>query len=98
MPDLVFRLLGYGGLAAVIAARLLADGGWQPWLCLGVTVAWPGIWWWLVRRHPGLRSTATAASRLAFAAECLMVRGVAVAARFDRLLTVGIGLAILTCV
>ena len=98
VPDLAFRILGYGGLAAVIGADLLVGGNAWLWLPLMVTAVWPVVWWRLVGRHPRWRSPDATPARLAHGAECLAVMAVAVVAGFDLWLIIAIGLSVLTAV
>ncbi len=72
-PQLLYRLLGYGGLT-VIAMLLLDVQPSLPGLCLLiVATAWPVLWWWLSPRYPALRDARAKGAISAHSLECLLV-------------------------
>ncbi len=98
MPDLPFRLLGYGGLGGVAAMSLMA--GSQPglWLLLGHTLVWPWLWSWARQRWPDLRIPQTNLSVLVHAGESLLVMVLVAVAGFAFWLSLAVGLLLLSAV
>lgn len=71
-PQLVYRLLGYLGLA-LIAVLLLADGFNVAALCLLlVAITWPVLWWALAPRFPALLDARAEGSIAVHLLECLL--------------------------
>lgn len=82
-PDLIFRLLGYGGLALLALLRLASEPAVMLWLLLAVSVIWPILWWWAAGCWPDLRVPRSIRSQLLHALECLVVIGLIWAVRVE---------------
>jgi class 3 adenylate cyclase len=96
VPELTFRLLGYGGLGAVAVAHLLSEGRIALWLLLAFTVSWPVAWWSVARRHPAVFTPHSPIGRGAHAVECLLVVGAVMASGIDPWMVAATGLLALT--
>lgn len=96
IPDLVFRLLGYGGLALVSLVHLRAgESGSYGWL-LGFSLFWPGLWCLLITRMPLLQSPRALPSQILHAVECLLIVGICVLAGLEAWLVMAVALLCLT--
>ena len=96
LPDLIFRLLGYGGLAAVAAAGLVEALHAGRLLLLGFCLIWPVCWWLLVQWQPQLRSPQERPAALAYTGECLAVMALVGLAALETWFFVAVGLLVLT--
>lgn len=95
-PDLLFRLLGYGGLALVTALRLGGSDGLGSWLLPACLAAWPPLWRVLVRTAPALRRPESAAAWLAHALESVAITALVAIAGLGLWLSVAVALLCLT--
>lgn len=96
MPELTFRLLGYGGLGAIAVAHLLAEPRFALWILLAFSLIWPAAWWCVVRCHPEIVAPHSQIGRLAHAVECLLVVAVVMAAGLAPWMIATTGLLALT--
>ena len=72
-PDLVYRLLGYGGLALLAILQLCTAPDAAAAGLLAYALCWPPLWWSAVCRQPALRSPMHRLSPLTHVVECLVV-------------------------
>ncbi|HEY5644642.1 MAG TPA: adenylate/guanylate cyclase domain-containing protein [Pseudomonadales bacterium] len=96
IPDVLFRLLGYGGLALVALLRLTEAPSSGVWLLLLFTLIWPALWCAAVRTVPLARQPGSAIARLAHAMESLVITAVVTLAGLGFWLSVAVGLLCLT--
>ncbi|MGE0624963.1 MAG: adenylate/guanylate cyclase domain-containing protein [Pseudomonadales bacterium] len=95
-PDLLFRLLGYGGLVLVAVLRLDHDSDAGLWLLLVFAASWPALWWVLVRSAPSLRQPERTAAWMAHTAESLVITALVTTAGLGLWLSVAVALLCLT--
>lgn len=70
-PQLIYRLLGYGGLAAFAILMLQAGSGASAVLLLVFAGGWPLAWWWLAPHLPALHDAHAPGASIAHGIECL---------------------------
>ena len=72
-PQLIYRLLGYGGLAAFAFLLFRADGNISALLLLVFAVGWPLAWYWFGPRLRALHDARGPGASIAHCLECLTV-------------------------
>lgn len=95
-PDLVYRLLGYGGLALLAILHLQAAPDAAAAGLLACALCWPPLWWLAVCRQPALRSPMHRLSPLAHVVECLVVLTLLALMGVEQWLLLSVGLLCLT--
>ena len=95
-PDLLFRLLGYGGLALAAALYLSQGGPSGLWLLLLFACIWPAVWIRMVRRAPRMLAATSRLGALAHAGECCLITAVTALAGLGFWPSTAVGLLCLT--
>lgn len=72
-PELIYRLLGYGGLTVVAVIQLRAGAGVPAAGLLAIALIWPALWHRFSPAVPALIASQAKGALFAHAAECLVV-------------------------
>lgn len=72
-PQLVYRLLGYGGLAVLALCLLARQAGPVAGVLLLVALLWPLLWWRCAPRLPALRDANARGAAVTHSIECLLL-------------------------